>query len=82
MSCSPLVKRVKNIAEAKAQLSELVDAALAGDEVVIARRDVPLVRLVALESARVKPTFGKLAGRIEVADDFDAPLDDFDDYAS
>lgn len=35
-----------NVADAKARLSELVDRALAGVETVIARRDVPLVRLV------------------------------------
>jgi prevent-host-death family protein len=35
-----------NIAEAKAKLSELLDAAAAGNDVVIARSGRPLVRLV------------------------------------
>jgi prevent-host-death family protein len=35
-----------NIAEAKAQLSELTRRALAGEEVIIARDNSPLVRLV------------------------------------
>jgi len=35
-----------NIAEAKAKLSSLLDRALAGEEVVIARAGKPLVRLV------------------------------------
>jgi antitoxin (DNA-binding transcriptional repressor) of toxin-antitoxin stability system len=69
-----------NIAEAKTQLSALVDATLRGDEVVIARRDVPLVRLVAVQSAKVKPRCGVLKGVAEIADDFDAPLDDFAGY--
>ncbi len=69
-----------NIAEAKATLSELIDAVLAGDEVVIARRNVPVARLVAVKSARATPRFGSLAGRIRVADDFDAPIADFVDY--
>lgn len=35
-----------NIAEAKAKLSELLDRALAGEEIVIARSGKPLARLV------------------------------------
>lgn len=37
-----------NVAEAKAQLSRLLDAALAGEDVVLARAGTPLVRLVPL----------------------------------
>jgi prevent-host-death family protein len=37
---------IMNVAEAKAHLSRLLDAAAAGEEVVIARNGVPLVRLV------------------------------------
>lgn len=39
-----------NIAEAKAQLSRLLDAALAGEEVILARAGRPLARLVPLEA--------------------------------
>lgn len=35
-----------NVAEAKARLSELLEAAAAGDDVVIARAGRPVVRLV------------------------------------
>ncbi|MGQ0624965.1 MAG: type II toxin-antitoxin system Phd/YefM family antitoxin [Sporichthyaceae bacterium] len=35
-----------NVAEAKAHLSRLLDAAMAGEEVVLARAGHPLVRLV------------------------------------
>lgn len=69
-----------NVAQAKARLSELVAAAVAGERVVIARRGTPLVTLVAMDSARVKPVFGRLAGRIRMSDDFDQPLSDFADY--
>lgn len=69
-----------NVAEAKARLSELIDAALAGQDVVIARRNVPLVRLTAVESAKVVPEFGKLRGKVRMADDFDEPLEDFAEY--
>ncbi|MBA3524561.1 MAG: type II toxin-antitoxin system prevent-host-death family antitoxin [Geodermatophilaceae bacterium] len=38
----------RNVAEAKATLSQLLDAALAGEEVILARAGKPLVRLVPL----------------------------------
>jgi prevent-host-death family protein len=66
-----------NMAEAKARLAELIDAALGGEDVVIARRNKPVVRLVVVKEARVKPVAGLFRGRIRLGDDFDAPLDDF-----
>lgn len=67
-----------NVAEAKAHLSDLIETVLRGEEVVIARRDVPLVRLTAISSAKPQPRFGLLAGKIGLGDDFDAPLGDFE----
>lgn len=68
-----------NLAEAKARLSELIDAAQAGEEVVIARRNVPVAKLVRVRKARARPLFGKLRGKVRLAADFDAPLPDFDE---
>jgi prevent-host-death family protein len=73
------VKRV-NLADAKAHLSELIDDALEGQDVVIARRNVPLVKLVVLQSAKAKPQFGKLKSQIWIAPDFDEPVEDFVPY--
>jgi prevent-host-death family protein len=70
-----------NMLDAKTRLSELVAAAERGEEVVIARSGRPAVRLVALEPRYRPVTLGALRGRIEVGDDFDAPLDDFAPYA-
>ena len=39
-----------NVAEAKAKLSELLDRAVAGEEIVIARAGKPLARLVPIEA--------------------------------
>jgi prevent-host-death family protein len=69
-----------NIAEAKARLSELIEAALQGEEVVIARRNEPLVRLSAIRGPARRPQFGMFKGRIQMADDFDEPLSDFGPY--
>lgn len=69
-----------DITQANAELSDLVDRALRGEEIVIARRDRPLVRLVAVAQERWGMPLGTLAGRITVAADFDAPLDEFAEY--
>jgi prevent-host-death family protein len=69
-----------NVAEAKARLSEILDEAVEGNEVIIARRGVPLVRLVPVTVERRKPRLGTAKGLVWMADDFDAPLEDFDEY--
>jgi prevent-host-death family protein len=65
-----------NIHAAKTQLSRLVDAAAAGQEIVIARAGKPVAKLVPLEGTGTKPhrVLGALAGRLRVPADFDAPL--------
>ena len=47
--------RTANIHEAKTQLSRLVEAALAGEEVVIARNGKPAVRLVVAKASPKQP---------------------------
>lgn len=71
---------VVNIHEAKTHLSRLVEEALRGGEVVIARSNKPLVRLVPLEEARPPRRLGTAAGQVKIAEDFDEPLPDFDAY--
>jgi len=71
-----------NMHDAKTRLSELVAAAEAGEEVVIARGGTPAVRLVPVRTVHPPVRFGLLAGQIELADDFDAPLPGFEPYAS
>jgi len=41
---------VSNLYEAKTNLSQLVDRAAAGEEIIIAKNGVPLARLVPLEA--------------------------------
>jgi antitoxin (DNA-binding transcriptional repressor) of toxin-antitoxin stability system len=69
------------IHEAKTHLSRLVQAALAGEEIVIARGKQPMVRLVAIAEQRPERRLGGAADAILfMADDFDAPLEDFQEY--
>jgi prevent-host-death family protein len=53
---------------AKDDLSKLIDAALAGEEVVIARDSKPVVRLVPIRQSGF--TFGILAGKVGTPPDF------------
>jgi antitoxin (DNA-binding transcriptional repressor) of toxin-antitoxin stability system len=68
-----------NINQASQTLTELVDCAIAGEEVVLVRDDRAAVRLVPL-AAGGHPQFGSAKGRIKMSEDFDAPLDDFAEY--
>lgn len=63
-----------NIHEAKTQFSRLVDAAAAGEEIIIAKAGVPAARLGPITPTRPVRKFGLLKGKIIIADDFDAPL--------
>jgi antitoxin (DNA-binding transcriptional repressor) of toxin-antitoxin stability system len=70
-----------NIHEAKTHLSRLVQDVLAGEEVVIARGNKPVVRLVIHEAATPTRKPGRLPGLVlDISDDFDEPLEDFADY--
>lgn len=70
-----------NIHEAKTQLSKLIQAALNGKQVIIARGNKPVVRLEVLPEAQAKRKIGNSKGLvITMANDFDEPLDDFREY--
>lgn len=70
-----------NIAKAKMRLSELVQKAVLGEEVVIAKDNKALVKLVSLAPPRRARKPGSAKGRIWMAPDFDATPEDFKDYA-
>jgi prevent-host-death family protein len=57
---------------AKTQLSKLIERAEAGEEVIIARRDKPVVRLVPIEQKQRQ--FGAMKGRASVGPEFFEPL--------
>ncbi len=63
-----------NIYEAKTRLSQLVDKAASGEDVVVCRNGKPLVRITRLEVPKRRIKFGVLKGKVKVAPDFDAPL--------
>lgn len=63
-----------NIHEAKTHFSKLINQALKGEEIVIAKGGKPLIRLIPYSA---EPDFrhgGQFKGLIEVSDDFNEPL--------
>jgi prevent-host-death family protein len=68
-------KRIVTVHVAKTQLSRLIAAVEAGEEIVIARRDRPVARLLPIRKARVGRRFGAMKGQAQVDDAFFAPLD-------
>jgi prevent-host-death family protein len=68
-----------DVHEARDRLPVLIERARRGEDVVLTEDDRPLARLVAArDSKRRKP--GSAEGLIQMSDDFDEPLDDFDEY--
>jgi antitoxin (DNA-binding transcriptional repressor) of toxin-antitoxin stability system len=66
--------------EAKERLQDLVDAALRGETVSIALDDEQAVQLVPTVRRRRPREPGSARGQIWMAEDFDAPLEEFKEY--
>lgn len=69
-----------DLKEAQIRLSDLIDEAIKGEEVVISKEERPVVRLVPVSGNGGHPIFGSAKGQIEISEDFDAPMDDFQPY--
>lgn len=63
-----------NIYDAKTRLSQLVDKAASGEDVVVSRNGKPLVRITRLQSPKRRVKFGLLKGKLSIPADFDSPL--------
>ena len=69
-----------NIHEAKTHLSKLIQETLDGEEVIIAKGNKPVVKLVSIQSQPKERKLGLAKGQIQMTDDFDDPIDDFEPY--
>ncbi|MBI5162420.1 MAG: type II toxin-antitoxin system Phd/YefM family antitoxin [Magnetospirillum sp.] len=63
-----------NLYEAKTHLSDLVERAAAGEEIVIAKAGQPKARLMPLAVPKVERVPGRWKGKIWISDDFNDPL--------
>ncbi|HQU72317.1 MAG TPA: type II toxin-antitoxin system Phd/YefM family antitoxin [Calditrichia bacterium] len=71
-----------NIHQAKTHLSKLIELVQQGEEVIIAKGNHPIAKLVLLETLKPNRKIGSAAGQIVISDDFDEPLADFESYRS
>lgn len=65
---------ISNIHKAKSQLSKLIELALAGEEIVIAKAGKPLVKLIPYQEDPQPRTPGGWEGKVIMSDDFDEEL--------
>lgn len=71
-----------SIHQAKTNLSKLIQESLTGETVVIAMGRRPVARLMPIRRAAPPRRLGGLKGLAEfMAEDFDAPLSEFQEYS-
>lgn len=66
--------KISNIHEAKSQLSKLIESALAGEEIIIAKAGKPLVKLIPYQENKQPRTPGGWEGQVIMEEDFDDEL--------
>ena len=82
-----------DLKEAETQLAKLIEDAARGEAVIIRRNDGTSFQLVPLKQgeavivpsseavSQLAPKFGSAKGLIAIADNFDEPLEEFEEYA-
>ena len=63
-----------NIHQAKTHFSKLIHQTLQGDDVIIAKSGMPIVRVIPYVDELPKRKGGQLKGILQMTEDFDQPL--------
>jgi prevent-host-death family protein len=79
--CGGLAVAKFSITDAKTRFSELIQKAIAGEEVIIAKDNKPVVKVVPIVTPGRKRVPGSAKGQIWMAADFDATPEDFKNYS-
>lgn len=66
-----------DITEAKSNLSKLLDLAINGEEIVITQDDKPVAKISPIKRPLKR---GSAKGKVWMSEDFDEPLEDFQEY--
>jgi antitoxin (DNA-binding transcriptional repressor) of toxin-antitoxin stability system len=83
MTADELWERVMHtvgLKEAAGRLDELIDEVASGEEVVITRDDGATFKIIPVALRQPVPQFGSAKGRVNMREDFDEPLEDFQAY--
>ena len=71
---------IVTIHQAKTHFSQLIQRALAGEEIIVAKGKDPIVKIVPLPEAKKERTLGGAKGIVQhISPDFDASLEEFPD---
>lgn len=70
---------VRDIAQAKAELSSLIEEVQKGNEVILAKAGKPVAKLIAYHGLVSPRTPGSMSGEISIASDFDALPEDLEE---
>jgi antitoxin (DNA-binding transcriptional repressor) of toxin-antitoxin stability system len=62
------------------QLPDLIDSVVNGEEVIFTQNNLPIAKLVAVRQDKPRPQFGSAKGLFIMSEDFNEPLEDFDEY--
>ncbi|MEJ7848158.1 MAG: DUF2281 domain-containing protein [Pyrinomonadaceae bacterium] len=69
------VEKTSNI-----QLPDLINSVVNGEEIIFTQNNLPIAKLTAVHQAKSQPQFGSAKGLFVMAEDFNEPLEDFDEY--
>lgn len=69
-----------NIHQAKTHFSKLIKQVLNGEEIIIAKGNKPVAKLVSIDKSKPKRKLGTAKGKIQILPNFDEPLSDFKEY--
>ncbi|HEX5000726.1 MAG TPA: type II toxin-antitoxin system prevent-host-death family antitoxin [Terriglobia bacterium] len=69
-----------NMYEAKTKLSQLVDEAISGKQVILMNRGEPVAMVVPIPKTRRPRKLGFLKGKLKLKRGWDSPIPDFKDY--
>ena len=69
-----------DINQAQNQISQLMQAAINGEEIIITRDNLAILKLSSISSTPKYRQRGSAKGQIQFAPDFDEPLEEFREY--
>jgi antitoxin (DNA-binding transcriptional repressor) of toxin-antitoxin stability system len=69
-----------NVHDPKIKLSDLIEAAEKGEEILIVTDNQKTFKIIEVEKPKRRRKAGSAKGMVEIADDFDAPLEEFKEY--
>jgi prevent-host-death family protein len=75
-----MAEHAVELSQAQSRLRELVQEAVRGAEVILTDGGEPVARIIPIDRAQGRREFGSARGMIHMADDFDAPLEEFREY--